>query len=496
MKVAALVINTVRNDRRVLREALELARAGHEVMIFGLLDANSHPRETLAPGCTVVRVPFRAAQQKLVSLFWLLCSAAAAMAAVLTLQLPMVSETRITTLVVSTLLGTLDLIMDHSDRAVLAGMALLGLAMSFKRFLGAYRRAMRYSAIESGTKYRPPSAWFRQVVKAFNILARHGVRYFSVYRQFDTQVARFRPDVIHCHDLPTLPMGARIKRKSGCLLVYDSHEIFEDTAANPPLVKWCLYRLQRRYSQDVDHFITVNDSLARLLNDRYPKLPPALVVKNAADPGFNGQVAAGDSRIHSALGLEPDCRVLLFQGGFSAQRGLEHLLEAAMRLEPEWKTVLMGWGSLEKRLHAKARRLDPGGKRIFFLPPVPPQELLAWTCGASLGIIPYEDSCLNHHFCTPNKLWEYPSAGVPILVSDLPELVKAVNEHGIGWVIPPPTNASAIVEAIGRISSRQLHAARTRCLEFARHDHCGIYGQRLTRLYDRISRAGAGRIRC
>src|SRR6266508_2701407 len=38
------------------------------------------------------------------------------------------------------------------------------------------------------------------------------------------QVAReIRYDVIHCHDLDTLPIGVRLKRATGRPLVYDAH---------------------------------------------------------------------------------------------------------------------------------------------------------------------------------------------------------------------------------------------------------------------------------
>ncbi len=51
--------------------------------------------------------------------------------------------------------------------------------------------------------------------------------------------------------------------------------------------------------------------------------------------------------------------------------------------------------------------------KVRFIPPAPQKELKSWTQGATLGIIPYEGKMLNHWIATPNKLWEYPSAGVP-----------------------------------------------------------------------------------
>ena len=70
--------------------------------------------------------------------------------------------------------------------------------------------------------------------------------------------------------------------------------------------------------------------------------------------------------------------------------------------------------------------------RVVFLPGVPNSDLKYWTAGATLGVILYENTCLKHLFCTPNKLWEHPAAGVPILATDLKEIAKMVSDHGTG----------------------------------------------------------------
>ena len=57
-----------------------------------------------------------------------------------------------------------------------------------------------------------------------------------------------------------------------------------------------------------------------------------------------------------------------------------------------------------------------------------------YTPHADLGIIPYQDQpgLLNTTYCTPNKLFEFIEAQLPICASDLPELKNIVAAHGIG----------------------------------------------------------------
>ena len=48
------------------------------------------------------------------------------------------------------------------------------------------------------------------------------------------------------------------------------------------------------------------------------------------------------------------------------------------------------------------------------------------TPAGELGIIPYQSIDLNSRYCTPNKLFDFIVAGLPILANDLPELRKFV----------------------------------------------------------------------
>ena len=50
------------------------------------------------------------------------------------------------------------------------------------------------------------------------------------YRSIAQDLQRHRVDVIHCHDLNTLPAGVRLARRFQTKLVYDSHELFNEMA--------------------------------------------------------------------------------------------------------------------------------------------------------------------------------------------------------------------------------------------------------------------------
>ncbi len=47
-----------------------------------------------------------------------------------------------------------------------------------------------------------------------------------------------------------------------------------------------------------------------------------------------------------------------------------------------------------------------------------------------------QGTCLNHCLALPNKIFEYIQAGIPILLTDLPEMQRVVFDYGVGEVFP------------------------------------------------------------
>jgi len=70
-------------------------------------------------------------------------------------------------------------------------------------------------------------------------------------------------DVLHCHDLDTLPIGIKLKKKLGLPLIYDAHEIWGYMVMRdfPKLLIDYFFRKEKRLIKHVDRVITVNEPL-------------------------------------------------------------------------------------------------------------------------------------------------------------------------------------------------------------------------------------------
>ncbi|MEZ5552623.1 MAG: glycosyltransferase [Pseudomonadales bacterium] len=247
-------------------------------------------------------------------------------------------------------------------------------------------------------------------------------------RLFWPSIADRKCDVIVANDLPMLPVAAKLAEQSGARLVYDSHELYsEQEFSEREKERWS--RIEAKYIHRCSAVITVNESIASELTRRYD-VAPVHVILNAER---SSNPPTRSAYFHDRYGLPETTGVLLFQGGMTSGRNIETLVRSMSMVNSDIALVLMGDGELSSSLESLVKRLQLQD-RVYLHPAVPQSDLLARTAAASAGVIPYLATCLNNYYCTPNKLFEFIAAGVPILASELPELSKFVNGWEIGLV--------------------------------------------------------------
>jgi glycosyltransferase involved in cell wall biosynthesis len=158
----------------------------------------------------------------------------------------------------------------------------------------------------------------------------------------------------------------------------------------------------------------------------------------------------------------------------------------------------MGWGPLENKLRQAADTInsdiDPACKRLVIIPPAPADSLAKWTAGADIGIIPYENTGLNHLYCTPNKLWEFPNAGVPILATGFVEMEKMITEAGTGYLLPIDFSADDIIDFLTSLDAAELAQKKSNCASFSRDHSWERFEPALLSLYSGLSVPQSGSI--
>jgi glycosyltransferase involved in cell wall biosynthesis len=285
--------------------------------------------------------------------------------------------------------------------------------------------------------------------RRMRLLFRRGALFYAEYNVRLFLLLFFtRCDLIVANDLDTLPAAHLVARLRGRKLVYDSHEYFTEVPelfrpdGRPRFARRVWLALERRIFPRLRHIITVNDSIARAYRDRYGK--PITVVRNIPMPQPLGALPA-----RTDLGLPEDRFTLVMQGsGINVERGGEEAV-LAMRELPGCLLLLIGGGDAWPVLQ---RLVDEHGlhDRVRMLPRMPYVEMMAYTRHADLGLSLDKDTNLNYRYSLPNKLFDYFHAGIPALVTDLPEVAGIVRKFGAGVVLPTadPAAIAAAVRAL------------------------------------------------
>jgi glycosyltransferase involved in cell wall biosynthesis len=249
--------------------------------------------------------------------------------------------------------------------------------------------------------------------------------YFEYNIRLFFYLLKSKPDVFVSNDLDTLPanyLASRIKRKP---LIYDSHEYFTEVPEliGRPFIRSIWTGLEKLLVPKVNAAYTVCDSIAEVYRDLYKvdfKVVRNLPVCSQLEKMQHWQKAEGEPK------------VILYQGALNLGRGIESAFRAMQFLDGA-ELWLAGDGDITSRLQEMVYELDLD-KKIKFLGRLPLHDLHEVTCQADLGISLEEDLGLNYRFALPNKLFDYIQAGVPVLVSNLPEMRKIVEHYQIGAI--------------------------------------------------------------
>lgn len=287
------------------------------------------------------------------------------------------------------------------------------------------------------------------------------------------------PDVVQVHDLPALEAGVELSTRWGVPLVYDAHELYPEQRSFTSVQRRICSQAEKRLIPHARQVFAVNESIAGEMARRYGINKP-VVLTNAIDPDPSFDPDAHYNLLREKTGVGGDRRILLLQGGFAPHRNLEELVLAMRHVRTSnVDLVMMGFGEFGIRLKEAADRAGLINRRVHFLPAVPQNELLQHSASADMGIIPYPHVDLNSYYCTPNKLFEFIQAGLPILANDSPELRRFVPDNAFGMVASmknPREIARAIDNAFLQLpTSTWRENIRARRAEFAWQAQAAIY---------------------
>ena len=203
-------------------------------------------------------------------------------------------------------------------------------------------------------------------------------------------------------------------------------------------LEWCSYRSAHRC-------IGLSPGIVEGIKKRGVKASKVEIVPNGCDL----TIFADEVTAWRPDGVADNDLMAVFTGTHGQANGLDAALNAAVELKKrgrdDIKLVLVGQGKLKESLQTRAKQ--EGLDNVIFHPPVNKSKLAELMKGADIGLQLLANIPAFYYGTSPNKFFDYISAGLPVLNNYPGWLAGMINDNNCGYAIEPD-NAQAFADAL------------------------------------------------
>jgi len=303
--------------------------------------------------------------------------------------------------------------------------------------------------------------------------------------QLCKEAIRENADTFHLHDLELLPLGLFLKLH-GKRIIYDVHEDYSQALLSREWIPFWLRRL-------VGQMVVGGEWLGGKFFDGVVAATPKIAKKFPTIKTTTVQNFPFLSQSTENLGIPYQQRekIVAYVGVVSPLRGAKEMVEAMALLPHRLGARLRIAGIFNPvALEVEARKL-PGWDRIDFLGWQRHQEAMAMLGEARMGLVVFHPDP-NHTEAQPNKLFEYMSAGIPVIASDFLLWRRVVEEIQCGLLVDP-LNPKAIANAAQWLLEHPAEAeemGKRGQKAIREHYNWDVEARKLLKFYERIMGQG------
>ncbi|SOY82778.1 WbpH [Cupriavidus taiwanensis] len=289
-----------------------------------------------------------------------------------------------------------------------------------------------------------------------------------------------KADLYHFHDPELLPYGLLLKTFTGARVVYDSHECYPDDILTKEWIPLPLRKVIASAFRVLEDFVVKRLDLVVAatshIEERFKPVARRTVTINNY-PLLEEFVQAQSQEVAK----DGFCYV----GAISHVRGILPLMDSLDFVDRGIRFYLAGtFASADIEAQVKGHR---NWDRVTYLGQVSRREISEVYSKSFAGIVNFLPAP-NHIYSQPNKLFEYMSAGIPVVCSNF-DLWRSVVETGECGICVDPSSPRALAEAVNAIhgdsSLWSAYSSNGRRLIEEKYSW-NREGQRLLQSYDEV----------
>lgn len=263
-------------------------------------------------------------------------------------------------------------------------------------------------------------------------------------------------DIVYSNDFTTLLVGWMLSRRKKIPLVYDAHEMWTENVeydgkkkeyvSMPKWKRFLFTQIEKRMVYNSQLFVSVSNQICKEFKRRYKLEKEPFLLPNF--PELALQKKEGLRTIRERFNLPEDYFIILYIGGINPARNIESVILSLKYLPEKCIFAIQGPGvAYYQEEYKKLAATINAEDRILCLEGVKQHQVVEAASFADCGVLMLKNLCLNFYWFYPNKFFEYMMAGIPVAVSNFPEVSAHVEKEGCG-VTFAPHNPKSIAESI------------------------------------------------